>query len=66
MIVLHAGNEHGFVPGGKLEFKAGSSDGDYHSEMNHQKIRRWLTEKLIPNVLGPCSNLTVATCAHCI
>ena len=50
MIVLHAGNEHGFVPRGKLVFKAGSSDGDYHSEMNHQNFQRWLTEKLIPNV----------------
>ena len=50
MIVLHAGNKHGFVPGGKLVFKAGSSDGDYHSEMNHQNFQRWLTEKLIPNI----------------
>ena len=44
MIVLHAGNEHGFVPFGKLVFKAGSSDGDYHSEMNHQHFQSWLAE----------------------
>ena len=50
MIVLHAGNEHGFVLGRKLVFKAGRSDGDYHSEMNHQTSQRWLTEKLIPNI----------------
>ena len=50
MIVLHAGNEQGFVTGGKLVFKAVSSDGDYHSEMNHQNFQRWLTEKLIPNI----------------
>ena len=39
MILLHSDNEQGFVPGGKLVFKAGSSDGDYHSEMNHQNFQ---------------------------
>ena len=44
MIALHAGNEHGFV------FKAGSSDIDNHSEMNHQNFQRWLNVKPIPNI----------------
>ena len=61
--MLHVGYENGFVPGGKLVFKAGSSDGDYHSEMNHKSFQRWLTEKLIPN--APENTVLVLDNAAC-
>ena len=34
MILLHAGSKNGFISGAKLVFKAKSTTGDYHSEMN--------------------------------
>ena len=35
-------------------FKAHSSDGDYHGEMNHKMIVRWLEDKMIPNLPPKC------------
>jgi hypothetical protein len=34
LIVVHGGGCTGFVPGALLVWKATSSNGDYHSEMN--------------------------------
>ena len=50
MIVVHAGGSTGFIPGGLLTFKSGSSTGDYHDDMNSQNFTRWLREQLIPNL----------------
>ena len=49
MIILHAGYEGGFIPGAAEVFKAHSATGDYHGEMNHQTILKWLN-KVIPNL----------------
>ena len=51
MIILHAGYEGGFVPN---VFNAQSSSGDYHGEINHKTIVRWLEDKLIPNLPPKC------------
>ena len=50
MIVLHAGSRAGFVPVASSVFKAKSSSGDYHSEMNRSNFMKWLQEILIPNL----------------
>ena len=49
MIILHAGYVGGFIPGAGEVFKAHSATGDYHGEMNHQTILKWLN-KVIPNL----------------
>ena len=54
MIILHAGYNEGFVPNAEVVFKAHSSSGDYHGEMNHTMIVRWLEDKLIPNLPPKC------------
>lgn len=48
----------GFVLGVEMEFKAHSSTGDYHPKMNQENFRRWMEEKLIPN-LPPSSVLVL-------
>ena len=55
MIILHAGYNDGFVPNAGVVFKAHSSNGDYHGEMNHKMIVRWLEDKLIPNLPPKCA-----------
>ena len=50
MIILHAGYNERFVPNAEVVFKAHSSSGYYHGEMNHKMIVRWLEDKLIPNL----------------
>ena len=49
-IIVHAGSKEGFIPNAKNVFKANSSKGDYHAEMNGNKFETWLTEQLIPNL----------------
>lgn len=63
MIVLHAGYEGGFIPGAELIFKAHSSTGDYHNEMNQHNFMKWLSEKLIPN-LPPNSVLVLDNASY--
>ena len=63
MIVLHAGSSKGFIPNAKLVFKAHSSTGDYHQEMNFNNFFKWLQEKLIPN-LEPNSVLILDNAAY--
>ena len=48
----------GFVPGAFLMFKSNRKTGDYHHEMNAENYKKWLTEKLIPN-LPPKSVLVI-------
>jgi len=40
-IVLHAGGSNGFIPGMSLVFKSGSTDGDYHGEINSTNFMKW-------------------------
>ena len=54
MIILHAGYNEVFVPNAEVVFRALSSSGDYHGEMNHKMIVRWLEDKLVPNLAPKC------------
>lgn len=52
-IVLHAGNENGFIEGASLLFKSGKSTGDYHGDMNAGNFEKWLREDLLPKLEEP-------------
>lgn len=58
LIVLHAGSKAGFLKGTELVWKAKSSTGDYHDEMNGDNFFKWVKEKLIPH-LPPKSVLII-------
>ena len=49
MIILYAG-----TPNAEVVFRALSCSGDYHGEMNHKMIVRWLEDKLIPYLPPKC------------
>lgn len=49
LIILHAGNSHGFIPGARLVFKSKKS-GDYHDEMNPQHFIEWFENNLLNNL----------------
>lgn len=52
-IILHAGGEDGFVPGGLLMFRSrNGSRGDYHDSMNHEYFRAQFEDQLLPNILS--------------
>ena len=55
IIVVHAGTKDGFVSGAELIYKARSTTGDYHSEMDGKNFTKWIEEKLIPNLDMPCA-----------
>ena len=46
---MHAGSKAGFLKGTELVWKAKSSTGDYHDEMNGDNFFKWVKEKLIPH-----------------
>ena len=58
MIIIHAGGEKGFIPGALTMWKASSSSGDYHKNMNKENYMKWIREKLLPN-LEPRSVLSL-------
>ncbi|XP_076043134.1 uncharacterized protein LOC143026502 isoform X2 [Oratosquilla oratoria] len=45
-IILHAGGENGFVPGGLL--MCGSTE--HHDSMNSESFHAWFEEQLLPNI----------------
>lgn len=49
-IIVHAGNENGFIDNALLVFKSGQKSGDYHDCMNFNNYKRWLKDQLIPNL----------------
>lgn len=49
-IIVHAGSSSGFIKNAPLVYKAASTTGDYHSNMNFENYVKWLTEKLLPNL----------------
>lgn len=49
-IIVHAGGETGFVENALLVFKSNTKSGDYHDEMNNSNFKKWVTEKLLPNL----------------
>ena len=40
----------GYVPNALLTFRSGSKSGDYQDDMNHANYKKWLQEKIIPNL----------------
>lgn len=50
LIIVHAGNEKGFVPGALILDKCMDSEGDYHREINSDRYQTWLRNQLIPNL----------------
>lgn len=50
LIIVHAGNEHGFVNNALLTFISGKKSGDYHGDMNFNNYEKWIRGKLIPNI----------------
>ncbi|XP_045450769.1 uncharacterized protein LOC123659609 isoform X1 [Melitaea cinxia] len=50
IIVIHAGGCEGFVPNANLTFKANSTSGDYHDNMNLDNYKKWLSTQLLPNL----------------
>uniref|UniRef100_A0A6P7H373 Uncharacterized protein LOC114346429 n=1 Tax=Diabrotica virgifera virgifera TaxID=50390 RepID=A0A6P7H373_DIAVI len=50
LIIVHAGEETGFVPNALLIFKSGSKSGDYHDDMNHLNFMKYVRSQLLPNL----------------
>ncbi|CAG4982209.1 unnamed protein product [Colias eurytheme] len=50
VIIVHAGGCQGFVPNACLIYKANSTTGDYHDNMNFENYKTWLTKQLLPNL----------------
>lgn len=52
-IIVHAGGNYGFVENACLIFKSQTKSGDYHDDMNHTNFKKWVLEKLTPNLKKP-------------
>lgn len=50
VIIVHAGGSQGWVPNACLIYKANTTRGDYHSNMNFENYSKWLTTHLLPNL----------------
>ncbi|KAF8794704.1 hypothetical protein HNY73_002653 [Argiope bruennichi] len=50
LIVVHAGSSTGFLMGALLVYKASTKSGDYHGQMNYENFKKWVLEKLLPNL----------------
>ncbi|XP_055941674.1 uncharacterized protein LOC129971722 [Argiope bruennichi] len=50
LIVVHAGSSTGFLTGALLVYKASTKSGDYHGQMNYENFKKWVSEKLLPNL----------------
>lgn len=46
-IILHAGNERGFIEGADLVFSSSNKSSDYHDTMNAELFEKWFEEKLL-------------------
>ncbi|KAB0804249.1 hypothetical protein PPYR_01219 [Photinus pyralis] len=51
-IILHAGNQNGFIENSSLIFAANSKSDDYHDNMDAANFERWLKDQL-PNLTEP-------------
>lgn len=51
LIIVHAGNENGFVEGALHIFHSKTSKTDYHEEMDGNYFENWFKTKLLPNIL---------------
>lgn len=52
-IILHAGNENGFVPNCSVIFTSTTNSKDYHDSMCSDLFENWLKTKLLPNLDRP-------------
>lgn len=52
-IILHAGNEDGFIDGAKAIFSSKTQLSDYHGEMNHENFLLWFENQLLKNLTKP-------------
>lgn len=50
LIVVHAGSSTGFLTDAELVYKASTKSGDYHGQMNYENFKKWVLEKLLPNL----------------
>ncbi|MGH9701391.1 MAG: transposase, partial [Candidatus Acidiferrales bacterium] len=52
VIILHAGNENGFVPNALLLSAKNikNSSADYHEDMTANLFEKWFSEQLLPNI----------------
>lgn len=50
VIVLDIRSEDGFLQGGRLIYKANTTTGDYHSQMNFVNFTKWIRERVLPSL----------------
>ncbi|XP_050516232.1 uncharacterized protein LOC126891099 [Diabrotica virgifera virgifera] len=58
LVIVNAGGESGFVKNAYLRYKPTIKTGYYHDAMNYDNYKKWLQDKLIPN-LPPNSVLVI-------
>jgi hypothetical protein len=58
LIILNMGSKNGFLPGCFLMYKAGTTTGDYHGQMNSGNFEKWITVQVITN-LPPSSTVVM-------
>ncbi|XP_050503470.1 uncharacterized protein LOC126882545 [Diabrotica virgifera virgifera] len=63
LVIVHAGGESGFVKNAYLRYKPTIKTGDYHDAMNYDNYKKWLQDKLIPN-LPPNSVLVIVNARY--
>ncbi|KAJ4440379.1 hypothetical protein ANN_08520 [Periplaneta americana] len=65
-LIIHARGASGFLAGAELIYKAGSTTGDYHGQMNSVNFQKWVVNQLMPN-LQPNSVVVLDNAPyHCI
>jgi hypothetical protein len=50
LIIIHAGGENGFISHGLVMWKSYQAARNYHQNMNQENYKKWVKERLIPNV----------------
>ena len=51
LIILHAGNENGWVSDADLVFQSKKATGDYNDEMTSEYFEEWFHDSLLHNIL---------------
>uniref|UniRef100_A0A6P7G4Q8 Uncharacterized protein LOC114337704 n=1 Tax=Diabrotica virgifera virgifera TaxID=50390 RepID=A0A6P7G4Q8_DIAVI len=52
-IILHAGNDEGFIPDASLIFSSTKNTGDYHGNMDANIFEEWFEENLLKKLKRP-------------
>ena len=60
LIILHAGNCKGWIPGCELVFRSKTKSEDYHDEINTQHFMEWFEHNFLPQ-LPPQSLIMLST-----